>query len=165
MEGRCEGMSGTKKWCSQVVSFDFPLHKYFFYLAPTPQEPRRHYESRRLFLKAIQSWEWLNKCCHCSSLSQLMMLALGNRIREMLTLHTNPWFLLDTLIKPIIIIKGTVSRYCTCTKLWFLDRMSWNQKMPGEWENLETSVCIALGQVQYYTKPSQYYRSMIYCSC
>ena len=29
-------------------------------------------------------------------------------------------------------IKGTVSRYCACTKLWFLDRMSRNQKMRGE---------------------------------
>ena len=29
-------------------------------------------------------------------------------------------------------IKGTVSRYCACTKLWFLDRISRNQKMRGE---------------------------------
>ena len=32
-------------------------------------------------------------------------------------------------------------------------------------ENLEKSVCIALGRVQYDTKTSQDYRSMIYCSC
>ena len=30
---------------------------------------------------------------------------------------------------------------------------------------LEKSVCIALGRVQYDTKTSQDYRSMIYCSC
>ena len=36
-------------------------------------------------------------------------------------------------------IKGTVSRYCACTKLWFLDRIARNQKMLGEWENLEKS--------------------------
>ena len=62
-------------------------------------------------------------------------------------------------------IKGTVSRYCACTKLWFLDRIARNQKMLGEWENLEKSVCIALCRVQYYSKTSQDYRSMIYCSC
>ena len=45
---------------------------------------------------------------------------------------------------------GTVSRYCACTKLWCLDRMSRNQKMRGEYENLEKSVCITLGGVQYY---------------
>ena len=52
-------------------------------------------------------------------------------------------------------IKGTVSHYCACTKHWFLDRMSRNQKMRGEQENLEKSVCIALSRVQYYTKTSQ----------
>ena len=62
--------------------------------------------------------------------------------------------------------KETVSHYCACTKLLFLDRMLRNQKMRGEYkENLEKSICIALGQVQYYTKTSQDYRSMIYCSC
>ena len=35
--------------------------------------------------------------------------------------------------------------------------------MRGEYENLEKSVCIALGRVLYSTKPSQGYRSMIYC--
>ena len=30
------------------------------------------------------------------------------------------------------LLKGTVSCYCACTKLWFLDRMSRNQKMRGE---------------------------------
>ena len=63
-----------------------------------------------------------------------------------------------------VMIKGTVSRYCARTKLWFLDRMSRNQKMWGEYENLEKSVCITLGRVQYYIKTSQDYRSMIYCS-
>ena len=33
----------------------------------------------------------------------------------------------------VVVVKfGTVSRYCACTKLWFLDRMSRNQKMRGE---------------------------------
>ena len=31
-------------------------------------------------------------------------------------------------------------------------------------ENLEKSVCIALSRVRYYTKTSQDYRSVIYCS-
>ena len=54
---------------------------------------------------------------------------------------------------------GTVSHY------WCLNRISRNQKMRGEYtENLEKSVWIALGGAQYYTKTSQDYRSMIYCS-
>ena len=47
---------------------------------------------------------------------------------------------------------GKVSRYWARTKLWFSDRMLRNQKMRGEWENLEKSVCIALGRVQYQLK-------------
>ena len=35
--------------------------------------------------------------------------------------------------------------------------------MQGELENLEKFVCIVLYQVQYDTKTSQDYRSMIYC--
>ena len=39
----------------------------------------------------------------------------------------------DRFCYPFIYLKGTVSRYCACTtKLWFLDRMSRNQKMRGE---------------------------------
>ena len=53
---------------------------------------------------------------------------------------------------------GTVSHY------WCLNRISRNQKMRGEYKNLEKSVWIALGGAQYYTKTSQDYRSMIYCS-
>ena len=44
-------------------------------------------------------------------------------------------------------LKRTVSRYCACPKLWFSDRTSRNQKIRGEYENLEKSVCIALGRV------------------
>ena len=86
---------------SQVVSYDFPLARTlaricFVHRPRRPLKSRRRCESRRLFalFEAIWSWIWswesLYKFCHCSSLSQLIMLALGNRIREMLTLHTNP---------------------------------------------------------------------------
>ena len=103
--------------------------------------------------------EYLNTCSKLLSLTRNALVGLHSKLNPRCRLlmkydqfRTNK-------------LKGTVSRYCTCTKLWFLDRMSRNQKMPGEWENLETSVCIARGQVQYYTKTSQDYRSMIYCSC
>jgi len=74
-------------------------------------------------------------------------------------------FQAKNLIHSLSSPKGTVSRYCACFKLWFLDRMSRNQKMRGEYEKKKKSVCIALGRVQYDTKTSQDYRSMIYCSC
>ena len=83
----------------QVVSYDFPLHgplqEYFLYVAPAPPPPRNlegvaNQEGYLRCSKRFDHRSHCNKFCHCSSLSQLMMLALGNQIREMLTMHTNP---------------------------------------------------------------------------
>ena len=39
----------------QVVSFDFPLHKYFLYLVPNPRNPEDITKQEGFFFKAIQS--------------------------------------------------------------------------------------------------------------
>ena len=61
-----------------------------------------------------------------------------------------------------------VSRYCSATLVTFKEQYPVTarmyQKMRGEQDSLEKSVCIALGRVRYYTKTSQDYRPIIYCS-
>ena len=50
-------------------------------LRPPPQKPRRHCEPEGSYLRYLKRFDHRShsyKFCHCSSLSQLMMLALGN---------------------------------------------------------------------------------------
>ena len=87
MGGKTRG-SGTKKRCShkwfRIVwcTLALTLARIIFFVQCTslPQKPRRCCESIRLFVlfQAIWSYESLFKFCHSLSLSQLMMLVLGN---------------------------------------------------------------------------------------
>ena len=72
----------------QVVSCDFSLHEYFLYLAYAPLPPPTETQKALRIKKAIGVVRSDSIIGVLSS--QLMMLALGNQIREMLTLHTNP---------------------------------------------------------------------------
>ena len=66
---------------SQTVSWDFPLHEYFLYLvsAPPPKKTRRHCEPEEGYLCCSKRFDHESLYIFsCSSLSQLMMLALGN---------------------------------------------------------------------------------------
>ena len=83
--GSCTEKRCSHKWfhmifpctdsCTNTFCTSSRLHP------PSPPETQKALRTwRRLFalFEAIRSWESLYKFCHCSSLSQLMMLALGN---------------------------------------------------------------------------------------
>ena len=100
-----QGREDTRVWYretmfSQMVPYDFSLHGalhgYFLYLVSAPPgKPRRRCEPDEGYLRCSKGFdqkESLYKFCHCSSLSQLMMLALGNSEKCLRCIQTHTPF-------------------------------------------------------------------------
>ena len=95
------GREGTRVWYretmfSQMVSYDFPLHRplheYFLYLvsSPPPQKPRRRCEPEEDYLRCSKRFYYRSH----STIFLLFELKSvddvgAGKLREMLTLHTN----------------------------------------------------------------------------
>ena len=85
--GRQDTRSGTERRCSHkwfhtiFPCTDPSTNTYCTCPPPPPQKPRRRCEPEGSYLRYLKRFDHRShsyKFCHCSSLSQLMMLALGN---------------------------------------------------------------------------------------
>ena len=88
--GSCTEKPCSQKWFRRIFPCTDPCTNIFC-SSPRP-ETRKALQIKKAIcvVRSDSIIGSLYKFCHCSSLSQLMLLVLKNRIREILTLHTNP---------------------------------------------------------------------------
>ena len=97
------GREDTRVWYretmfSQMVSYDFPLHgplhEYFFYLVsppPPPQKPRRRCKPEECYLGCSKQFDHRSHSIIFFLFEFKSVDDVGaGKLREMLTLHTNP---------------------------------------------------------------------------
>lgn len=131
--------------------------------------PHTCYQSRLIqFAKVLfQSWiAWCKYILASSKLGSILMASLKSSTAS-LYLPADMLGNIFHLNTQQTVVKGTVSHYCTYTKLWFFDRMSLIifKRCEKSKRTLKNPFASRLAEFDSTLKLLKNYRLMIYCYC